>query len=289
MKIDTAAAVRPGQRAWMLLFLTACAMLAFAANSLLARLAFQTTAIDAATFTTIRLATGALALACLLRVQGGRMAFTRTGWVSACMLFVYAAAFSFAYRAISTGAGALVLFCAAQLTMISYGLAKGERASPWGMLLAGAGMAVFLAPSASTPPLGAALLMALAGCAWGTFSLLGRTSGSPVASTAASFVCAVPFALILLASRYAHLHFDRTGALYAVVSGSVTSGLGYAIWYRVRTRLTAISAGAVQLSVPVISALLGILLLGETLTARSALAALAVLGGIAWVTFTARR
>lgn len=272
-----------------LAMLTACAMLAFAANSLLARLAFKTTTIDAATFTAIRLVAGALTLLCIVRMQRARMAFTKTGWLSAALLFIYAAAFSFAYRDISTGAGALVLFSAAQLTMISYGLIKGERASAWGMLVACAGMAMFLAPSASTPPLFAAMLMAAAGLAWGGFSLLGRTGGAPIANTAASFICAVPFAAVLLLVHAQRLRFDATGALWALVSGSVTSALGYAVWYWVRVRLTAISAGAVQLSVPVISAVLGVVLLGETLTLRSAICALAVLGGIAWVTFTARR
>ncbi|MDQ2820379.1 MAG: DMT family transporter [Pseudomonadota bacterium] len=272
-----------------LALLTATAMLAFAVNSLLARLAFKTTPIDAATFTAIRLVAGALTLLCIVRVQGATLAFTRTGWLSAALLFIYAAAFSFAYRDISTGAGALVLFSAAQLTMISYGLIKGERASAWGMLVACVGMAMFLAPSASTPPLFAAMLMAAAGFAWGVFSLLGRTGGVPMATTATSFVCAVPFAAVLLLVQANQLHFDATGALWALLSGCVTSALGYAIWYWVRVRLTAISAGAVQLSVPVISAVLGVFLLGETLTLRSALCGLTVLGGIAWVTLTARR
>jgi drug/metabolite transporter (DMT)-like permease len=268
--------------------LTACAMVAFAANSVLARLALRTTPIDAATFTAIRLVAGALTLLCIVRVQGATLTFSKNGWLSAALLFVYAAAFSFAYRDISTGAGALVLFSAAQLTMISYGSIKGERASAWGMLLACAGMAMFLAPSASTPPLFAAFLMAAAGFAWGGFSLLGRTGGAPIANTAASFICAVPFAVILLLVQSNRLRFDAAGAMWALLSGSVTSALGYAIWYWVRVRLTAISAGAVQLSVPVISAVLGVLLLGETLSWRSALSGLAVLGGIAWVTLTAR-
>jgi drug/metabolite transporter (DMT)-like permease len=264
-------------------------MLAFATNSLLARLALRTTPIDAATFTAVRLAAGALTLLAIVRVQGATLAFTKTSWLSAALLFIYAASFSFAYRDISTGAGALVLFSAAQLTMISYGLFKGERASAWGMLIACAGMAVFLAPSASTPPLFAAMLMAAAGFAWGAFSLLGKTAGAPIVTTASSFICAVPFAAVLLLVQAGQRHFDLTGAMWELLSGSVTSALGYAIWYWVRVRLTAISAGAVQLSVPVISAVLGVLLLGETLTLRSAIAALAVLGGIAWVTFTARR
>jgi len=285
------AAARTRHLAPALVFLTACAMLAFAANSLLARLALRTTPIDAATFTAVRLAGGAITLLCIVRLQGAALAFTKTGWLSAALLFIYAAAFSFAYRDISTGAGALVLFSAAQLTMISYGLWKGERASPWGMLLACAGMIAFLLPSAGlgAPPLFAAMLMAVAGLAWGGFSLLGKTGGTPIVHTAASFICTVPFAAVLLLVQGGQRHVDWTGAMWALLSGSVTSALGYAIWYWVRVRLTAISAGAVQLSVPVISAALGVLLLGETLTLKSALSAIAVLGGIAWVTLTARR
>jgi drug/metabolite transporter (DMT)-like permease len=274
--------------------LTAAAMVAFAANSLLARLALRTTAIDAASFTAIRLAAGALTLLLLLSLQSQPIVparaptRARTAWLSAALLFTYAAAFSFAYRRIDAGAGALVLFAAAQCTMISYGLAKGERASPWGMLCAGAGLVVFLAPSSTAPPPGAAGLMALAGCAWGGFSLLGRGAGAPVADTAAAFVRAVPMALVLLLVERAHLRLDWTGAGYALLSGSVASAIGYAVWYWVRARMTRISAGAVQLSVPLLSVGLGILLLGEAVSLRSAVSAAAVLGGVAWVTLTAR-
>lgn len=277
----------------MLALLTAATMVAFAANSLLARLAFRTTAIDAASFTAIRLAAGALTLLLILRLQGQRLPRTHVGaWPSAALLFLYAAAFSFAYRDIEAGAGALVLFASAQLLMISYGLHKGERASPWGLLLAGAGLAVFLAPSASAPPPGAAALMALAGCAWGGFSLLGRGAGAPVANTAASFLWAVPLALLLLSSIQlmapGSVHLDRAGAVYALLSGSLASAIGYAIWYWVRSRMTRISAAAVQLSVPVLSTVAGMLLLDEALTPRRAVAGLAVLAGIAWVTLTAQ-
>ncbi|MDN4054336.1 DMT family transporter [Massilia sp. YIM B02763] len=287
------AAPRALRASLTILLLTCLTMVAFAANSLLTRAALQTTGIDAASFTAIRVAGGAATLLIVLRLQGGRLERTRTGWLSALLLFAYVAAFTFAYRGIGTGAGALVLFACAQLLMISYGLSKGERASPWGLLLALGGLAVFLAPSASAPPLLPAAMMALAGFAWGGFSLLGKASGSPIANTATSFLWAVPPAAVLvLVTGAAHpggLHPDPAGAVYALVSGSVTSGLGYAVWYWVRTRMTAIGAGAVQLSVPVISALLGVLLLGEHVTARSALSGLATLGGVAWVTLTARK
>lgn len=264
-------------------------MAAFAANSLLTRAAFQTTTIDAASFTAIRMASGALVLALILRLQGGQMVRTRGGWASAALLFTYAAAFSVAYRGISTGAGALVLFASAQLTMISYGLYKGERASLWGMLLALGGLAAFLAPSASAPPLGAAAWMVLAGLAWGGFSLMGRTGGSPVSHTASSFVYAVPMAAVLLLAQAPQLQLDVPGVMYALVSGSVASGLGYVVWYWVRVRMTAISAGAVQLSVPVITAVLGVALLDERVSLQAAVCALITLGGIGWVTLTAQK
>jgi drug/metabolite transporter (DMT)-like permease len=278
----------PGEASAVVALLTCLAMGAFAANSLLTRAAFQTTSIDAASFTAIRLISGALTLVLILRLQGGKTTHSKTGWLSAILLFIYAAAFSFAYRDISTGAGALVLFASAQLLMISYGLYKGERPSAWGMLMAFGGMAAFLAPSGSAPSLAAAALMAVAGFAWGGFSLLGRSSDAPIANTAASFLLAVPLAVVLLLIQRGHLSVDRMGATYALLSGSLASAIGYAIWYWVRVRMTAISAGAVQLSVPVVSAALGVLVLSEEVTLKSAVSALATLGGVAWVTLTAK-
>lgn len=230
--------------------LTLLAMLAFAANSLLARAAFSTTDIDPASFTAIRLASGALTLFVILRWQGGKPTSFQSGGWSALTLFIYAAAFSFAYRDISTGAGALVLFASAQLLMISYGLYKGERASVLGLLLAFGGLVAFLVPSASAHPLSAAVLMALAGSAWGVFSLLGRLQGAPIISTTSSFIWALPLAAVLVLTQVQQLNTDVMGVVYALLSGCVASGLGYAVWYWVRVRMTAIGAGAVQLSVP---------------------------------------
>ncbi|MDZ5461213.1 DMT family transporter, partial [Azohydromonas lata] len=241
-----------------------------------------------ASFTAIRVISGALTLVTILRLRGERAVRSRTGWFSAILFFIYAAAFSFAYRDISTGAGALVLFAAAQLLMISYGLYKGERASACGLLMALGGMTAFLAPSASAPPLATAALMAVAGFAWGGFSLLGRSSDSPVANTAGSFLWAAPFALVLMLIQREHLSIDPMGATYALLSGSLASAIGYAIWYWVRVRMTVISAGAVQLSVPVLSATLGVLVLSEEITLKSAISALVALSGVAWVTLTAK-
>lgn len=268
--------------------LTLLAMLAFAANSLLARAAFSTTDIDPASFTAIRLASGALTLFVILRWQGGKPTSFRSGGWSALTLFIYAAAFSFAYRDISTGAGALVLFASAQLLMISYGLYKGERASVLGLLLAFGGLVAFLVPSASAPPLSAAVLMALAGSAWGVFSLLGRSQGAPIISTTSSFIWALPLAAVLVLTQVQQLNTDAMGVVYALLSGCVASGLGYAVWYWVRVRMTAIGAGAVQLSVPIISAMMGVALLDETMSLHSVVSALLTLGGVAWVSLTIR-
>lgn len=284
-----ALAGRAPARRPLIVVLTTVAMLAFAANSLLARLAFQTSTIDPAGFTAIRIVAGALTLLAIVRLQRQSVALPRGASYSAALLFIYAAAFSFAYRDIGTGAGALVLFASAQLVMIGYGLVKGERASVPGLLLALGGLAAFLLPSASSPPPGAALLMALAGCAWGCFSLLGRTAGPPVINTAASFLLALPLALALLVVRHDALVFDPLGSAYAAVSGSITSALGYAVWYWVRSRLSAIGAGAVQLSVPVIGAVMGLLFLGERMSAWSIGAGLATLAGVAWVMLSAKK
>lgn len=277
------------QRA-LIILLTAGTMLAFAANSLLTRLALQTTAIDPASFVGIRIASGAAMLVLIALLQRLRLPPLRKSWPSALLLFIYAAAFSFAYRGIDTGAGALLLFACAQLTMIAYGYARGERASPAGMLLALAGLAAFLAPGASAPPLLPAGLMAVAGVAWGGFSLLGRFSGdTPVGNAASSFVWALPLALGLLLLQRDAIRLDGAGLAYAVLSGALASGLGYAVWYWVRVRMTAIAAGSVQLSVPVLSALLGMLVLGEHLGVERWLAGTAVLAGVALTTLSVSR
>lgn len=269
--------------------LTIVAMLAFAANSLLARMAFKTTLIDASSFTSIRITSGALTLYIILQLQKKKPHHSKVGWASAALLFIYAAAFSFAYRDISAGAGALVLFAAAQLLMISHGIYKGEKTSVLGMLMALGGLIAFLAPSASAPPLGPAALMGIAGLAWGGFSLLGRAGDSPIIGTANSFILAVPLALALLFFQREQIALDSAGAMYAALSGSLTSAIGYTIWYWVRVRMTIISAGAVQLSVPVLSAVMGVLMLGEQITLQGAISALATLGGVFLITLTAKR
>lgn len=267
------------------LLLTALAMLAFAGNSLLCRLALRETAIDAASFTSLRLLAGALTLWLLLRLRTAHN-LNAGSWPAAAALFVYAAAFSFAYLYLDAGAGALILFGAVQLSMLAWGLYRGERLGLKGysgLLLAFAGLLVLLLPGASRPPTGAALLMLLAGAAWGIYSLLGRGVTDPLAATTCNFLRAVPLALLLSALFIGQASWDTPGLIYALLSGALTSGIGYAIWYSALRGLQSFQAACVQLSVPIIAALAGSLLLDEALSGRLLLSAAAVLGGIALV------
>jgi drug/metabolite transporter (DMT)-like permease len=288
-RIELSATQPQVRTTWLVVGLTALTMFAFAANSLLTRMALLSTPIDAASFTAIRLIAGALTLAVIIGLRGRVPDCSATGLLSAVLLFTYAAAFSFAYRSMETGAGALVLFATAQLLMIGYGYARGEQTNLLGVVMALGGLVLFLVPAQTAPPLGATLLMIIAGLAWGAFSLLGRRGDSPVVGTASSFIGSVPLALALLWLHRNDLHFDRIGIVYALLAGSVTSALGYVVWYWVRVRMAAISAGTVQLSVPVLSAVLGVLLLDETVTPMGVTAALVVLAGVALTTLSAQR
>jgi len=268
-----------------LLTFTILALLAFAGNSLLCRAALQHTPIDATSFTTIRLASGALVLWGLVQLTR-REASGRGSWPSAFALFAYAAAFSLAYVNLPTGTGALLLFGAVQTGMIGWGLVKGERFTSvqWlGLGLALGGLVGLLLPGLSAPPLGAALLMIAAGLAWSVYSLRGKGAGDPLRVTAGNFMRTVPVALVMSLLFINSVQVDTAGALYAIASGAITSGVGYAIWYTVLPHLRATTAATLQLSVPVIAAVGGILWLGEPLTLRLVLASLAILGGIALV------
>ncbi|MDH0289617.1 DMT family transporter [Pseudomonas sp. GD04087] len=267
------------------LSLTGLAMIAFAGNSILCRLALKATSIDAVSFTGIRIFSGALMLALLLRLRR-RAAREGGNWRAAAALFVYAAAFSYAYVQLDAGTGALLLFGAVQVTMIVVGLLRGERLrgqALLGFLLALGGLLVQLLPSASAPPLAGALLMLLSGVAWGLYSLLGRTGSDPLAISTGNFVRAIAFAALLAAFFHSDLRVDSIGAVYAVLSGAVASGIGYAIWYSALPGLSAIQGASVQLSVPILAALSGAVLLGEAISLRLALVSLAVLGGIALI------
>ena len=265
--------------------LTLLAMLAFAGNSLLCRVALKQTTIDPASFTLIRLASGALVLWLIVRLRSGGQ---RPGgsWASALALFAYAAGFSFAYVSLTAATGALLLFGAVQATMISWGLLRGERLGRMqvgGLLLALAGLVALLLPGLAAPPLVGALLMLGAGVAWGVYSLRAKGAGDATNATAGNFLRAAPLAVLLALLSWPWLVPDRVGMFYAVLSGAIASGLGYAVWYTALRGLQATSAASVQLSVPVITALGGVLLLGEGLSLRLVLASGAILGGIAVV------
>ena len=265
--------------------LTMLAMIAFAGNSLLCRVALRDSAIDPASFTAIRLISGALMLWFVAWMKRNAPA-GKGNWSSAFALFVYAAGFSFAYISLSAASGALLLFGAVQATMIGFGIWKGERLHvlQWtGVILAIAGLVGLLLPGLSAPPLTGALLMIAAGVAWGVYSLRGKGAGDPTRVTAGNFMRAVPIALLLSLLMFDFATVDTAGFCYAVASGALASGLGYAVWYTALPSLKNTSAASVQLSVPVITALGGVAFLGEPMTLRLILASVAILGGIALV------
>lgn len=271
--------------------LTVLALIAFAGNSLLCRAALAHTQMDAASFTSVRLVSGALVLWLLIRLRGG----ARQGggnWLSALALFAYAAGFSFSYVHLTTAAGALILFGAVQTTMIGYGLWAGERMRALqvaGLVLACGGLVGLLVPGLSAPPLAGALLMLGAGVAWGVYSLRGRGAGDALQVTAGNFVRAAPMALVVSVALWGQVRLDSAGVMFAVLSGALASGLGYAIWYAALPYLKSTTAATVQLSVPVIAAVGGMLFLQEPLTLRLVAASLAILGGIALVVGVRRR
>lgn len=273
--------------------LTLLAMIAFASNSLLCRAALKQTAIDPATFTFVRIFSGALALWLIVTIRSsfssrvtGHTSLRNGNWPSALALFIYAAGFSFAYVDLSAGTGALLLFGAVQATMIFWGLRKGERLDALqiaGFVVALTGLVVLLFPGISAPPLTGSVFMLAAGVAWGIYSLRGRSGSDATAATSGNFLRAVAFAIVTSLVLLPRIRFDSLGFLYAVISGAITSGIGYVIWYAALPGLKATNAATVQLSVPILAATGGILLLGESISLRYVIASIAVLGGIALV------
>lgn len=269
-----------------ILFLTALALVGFAGNSLLCRLALAGREIDAASFTAIRIASGAIVLAALALPRGGG-AHRAGSWGSAAALFVYAAPFSYAYLELGAGIGALILFGAVQTTMLAVAIARGERPRPrvWlGLAIALGGLIGLAAPGATAPDPLAAALMAAAGIAWGAYSLRGRgAAGDPLVATAGNFVRAAPLGLVLvaIAAMIDPLSASGHGVALAIASGALASGVGYSLWYAALRGLAATEAAVVQLLTPVLAAAGGVVLLGESVSARLALAAAAILGGVA--------
>jgi drug/metabolite transporter (DMT)-like permease len=266
-------------------WLAGLALICFAANSVLARLALRTGDIDPASFSAIRLASGALALWLLLQRSGAGASLPKSGgaWTAALLLFLYAAPFSFAYVRLPTGTGALVLFGAVQLTMLGFALLSGERPGvlEWaGLTIALVGLIYLNLPGLGAPsPIGAGL-MAIAGVAWGLYSIRGRRADAPLRQTATSFLLATPMGLALWGASIPQSHLTAPGIACAVASGALASGGGYAVWYAALPRLTVTRAGTIQLAVPVLAALAGVVLLSERVSLRLLLSAVAILGGV---------
>jgi len=263
---------------------TALALVAFAGNSLLCRMALGQGTIDAASFSTIRIIAGAICLWLITVVTRRGSVWTQGSWVSAVILFVYAIPFSYAYGLLTAGTGALILFGTVQVTMIGGALVEGERprARQWiGLLVAIGGLVNLLFPGIASPsPIGAGL-MAIAGVAWALYSIQGRGAVDPVAQNGGNFVLTLPMLLIVSVLALKLQHVETSGAILAILSGAVTTGLGYAVWYSALRGLTATRAALVQLLVPVITVTGGVLFLREPLSSRVVLSAAIVIGGIA--------
>lgn len=263
--------------------LTVVSLVAFATNSILCRLALGAATIDAASFSTIRLLSGALMLMLLARLTGRHTVETEGSWRSGAALSLYAITFSYAYVLLTTGTGALILFGSVQATMIIAGLVSGERptVAEWlGLLIAVAGLIYLVFPGVASPSPTGAVLMTAAGVFWGVYSLRGRGAGNPIRITTGNFIRAVPIAMVMSVIMLPMAHLSPKGVLIAALSGSVASGLGYIVWYTALRGITATLAATVQLAVPCLAAAGGVLFLSETLSARLVLSGLAILGGI---------
>lgn len=272
--------------------LTVLTLIAFAANSLLTRMALGAESIDAASFITLRLASGACMLWAIALFSNSKPTKQFQGkWTAALMLFIYAVAFSFAYLQLTAGTGALILFGTVQITMIATAVKQGETPQrlEWiGVGLAIVGLGYLVAPGLEAPPIVAAGLMVIAGVAWGFYSILGRGTKVPIAYTTINFTRAVPFALGVSLVSMSDIQISKAGIILALLSGAIASGVGYAIWYAALKGLTGTQAATVQLAVPILAALGGIFFLQEVLTLRLVIASVMILGGIG-VTVLGRR
>lgn len=266
------------------IFYTSFALVCFALNSLLCRLALGAEAIDAASFTAVRLVSGAIALLIINSFFGKKESPTRGGsWISAFFLFAYAVCFSFAYLNLTTGTGALILFGSVQATMIALALWSGERPRilEWiGLTVALFGLIYLVFPSLTAPPFFSSALMSVAGIAWGIYTLRGRGSANPVAETTGNFFRAVPMIILASLPFLSKTHLSQKGIVFAVLSGAIASGIGYSVWYFVLKFHTATRAAILQLSVPALAGLGGVIFLSEIVSLRLLLATIFILGGI---------
>ena len=274
---------------------TAFALIAFAFNSILCRMALRGGEADAAGFTLVRIAAGAVTLIVITYFAGsgkGSQIWERGNWISAFFLFAYATCFSFAYLGLTAGTGALILFGSVQLTMILASLIRGERPKSleWvGLVLAVGGLVYLVFPGLSSPPLTSSLLMAAAGAAWGGYTLRGRGSSSPLADTTGNFALALPMAAMVAVVYWSGVHLSKEGILLAALSGAVASGIGYTVWYAALKFHSATSAAVLQLAVPAIATAGGILFLAELATTRIYIAAGLILGGILLTIFARKK
>ena len=265
-------------------FLTSLALIAFAANSVLCRLALGASTIDAASFTIIRLLSGTVVLAIILKVFiKNQEKSTKGSWSASFMLFLYAATFSFAYISLETGTGALILFGAVQISIIFISLLSGKRlhATEWiGVLVAFLGFVFLILPGLTSPSALGFGLMSIAGVAWGIYTLQGRSSGNPLMDTTYNFLRTTPLVALLAFWSLPYVAYSLEGILLAMMSGGVASGIGYTIWYHALGGLSSTEAAVVQLFVPVIAAVGGIIFVAEPITFRLTLSAFLILGGI---------
>lgn len=266
--------------------LTTITMIAFGANSIFGRVALEGDAIDPSSYSFIRLLSGAIMLAILVGASSvvSKKNFSHGNIISALCLFAYAAAFSFSYVNIETGVGALILFACVQAVMIGWALFEGDRPSlfEWlGIVIAFGAFIWLVSPGLEAPDPIAATLMAISGIAWGTYSLRGKSSSDPLKATAGNFLLSVPMGLVLLFITISSSQITLYGVILAIASGAITSGMGYALWYKVLPQLTSTRASIVQLTVPVVAGIGGLIFLSEPLTFRFVLASALILGGVA--------
>ncbi|MDQ6978607.1 MAG: DMT family transporter [Mariprofundaceae bacterium] len=269
--------------------MTAFALIAFAANSVFCRLALADGNMDATTFTVVRLLSAAVVLSIIGLHQQGRTVLAYGSWQAAACLFVYAAAFSYAYVSLATATGALILFAAVQFTMIAVAIWRGQHVQRWewaGLLLAATGFVWLTLPSASAPSLAGLLLMSISGVAWGAYTLLGHQSTHAVLDTAGNFIRTIPAVVILAVLTLPSMHWSHAALGWAIASGTLASAIGYVLWYQALRHLSTPRAAVLQLLVPVIAAAGGVMI-GELITVDLMIASSLILGGV-WLVIAAR-
>jgi drug/metabolite transporter (DMT)-like permease len=269
-----------------IMMITLLALFAFAANSLITRFALEKTTIDEASFIMFRVVSGALFLWLFLVIKKDKKILQNGTWFAAFSLFIYAVSFTYGYGLIAAGTGALLLFGSVQITMTIAGYREGDRLNViqlLGFALALGGLVILMLPGISAPSFMGAFLMCISGVAWSIYTLQGRGVNNPAAATTGNFIKAAPMALLLWLIVYVSandiINLASDGVIYALISGIVTSGIGYIIWYSVLPELKATQAAIIQLSVPLFVTLAGAILLNESITLRIVIASFAILAG----------